>query len=118
MPGVGIAIDIGRSGGSAVKFPPIRNLTTTPTADSIQVDWLAPLRGTPDSYQVELNEGGTWGNQQTITPPTTTYTYSGLSAGNYFVRVRSVYADGNSSWRSSGAIHVGLSSAILGFFLV
>lgn len=108
MPGLGLSIGVWRGGASSA-FAPIRNLTTTPTADSIQVDWFAPSRGIPDSYQVELSEGGVWGNQQSVTPPTTTYTYSGLSAGTYFVRVRSIYSGGSSSWRTSGEIDISVT---------
>jgi predicted phage tail protein len=105
MPGVGLSVGVERSRSSTPRFASIRNLSTSNTSAAITINWQAPATGSPTSYQVQRSgDGITWGNQQTVTPPTVTYTYSGLSAGTYFVRVRAVYATGNSSWTQSGAI--------------
>lgn len=101
-----LGVGLNRSRSSRTKFPGVRNFSTSHTSDSITLNWDPPASGTPTSYEVEINGG----DQQTVTPPTTTYTYSGLSAGSYTVRVRVVYADGNSGWTQSGAIALGSAS--------
>jgi len=108
MPGVGLSVGVKRTGFVPSKFARVQGFSTSNTSNSVTLNWSAPASGAPTSYQVQRSTDAiTWGNQQVVTPPTVTYTYSALSAGIYFVRVRAVYAGGNSSWIQSGAIAVG-----------
>jgi Fibronectin type III domain len=106
MPGVGLSVGVKRTGFVPSKFARVQGFSTSNTSNSITLNWIAPAAGSPTSYQVERTAGvfPVWVDLQTVTPPTTTYTYSGFSASTYYVRVRAVYAAGNSSWTQSGAI--------------
>ncbi len=121
MAGIGLSIGVDRSGVSVSRLPGVRNFTVSNVSNSITLMWAAPSSGTPTSYQAQLSlDGLTWGSQQSVSPPTATYTYSGLSAGTYFVRVRVVYASGNSGWTQSGEILIVsfINTVLTEFFLV
>ncbi len=89
------------------------NLTTNLTGStgnwSIQVSWNAPGTGTVVNYTVQLSSdgGSSWGSTQTVTPPTTTYTYTALANGSYLVRVRANFASSSSAYVTSSSIVAG-----------
>jgi hypothetical protein len=93
-------------GSSDVPSGLLTTVTGSASDWSIQVDWTAPFFDlTPISYEVEYEEdGGSFEGTVTITHPTVTHTFTGLSDGIYRVRVRAIYAGGNSDWVTSNSI--------------
>ncbi len=74
------------------------------SASSVRASWTAPTSGgTPDSYQIQLWEDGTWLTVQDV-PSGLTMLFTGLMAETtYDARVRSVNDDGTSGWTFASA---------------
>ena len=96
--------------GAAFEVPSGVTATPSGTANNrtITADWTAPSTA-PQSYQVEYSyNGGAFTGTQAVAHPTVTYDFTGLEDGFYRVRVRAIYADGNSSWVVSAESSTGL----------
>lgn len=115
--GLGINTWRARLSSGPVYAPPqnvVLVLGGTEGAWQLQADWDAPV-DTPTNYTIQRRvDGGAWGNAQTVTHPTTAYTYSSIAPpGTYQIRVRANYAGGSSAFVSSNTVEAIASTASL-----
>jgi hypothetical protein len=111
MPSLTLSLALPRpsiSGGFAAPGNVTATSSGTANNRTITADWDAPADA-PNTYDVEYSyNGGAFTGTQSISHPTTTYDFTGLDDGIYQVRVRAVYASGESIYVVSAEENTGV----------